>query len=204
MIFMNRNLLIIFVKNPLLGKVKSRLAADIGNENALEVYRHLLKITESATAELNTDRHIYFNEFPDSDYWPDDSKFLQKGNDLGSKMKDAFANGFNDGYTKVVCIGSDLPDIKRRIISNALEALEKYDAVFGPALDGGYYLIGMKKLIPEIFENKPWSKEYLLKTTTDELNTLGYTFTFLDELNDIDTLEDLKNSSLAVNFKHLI
>ncbi|WNH13468.1 TIGR04282 family arsenosugar biosynthesis glycosyltransferase [Thalassobellus suaedae] len=192
---MNKELVIIFVKNIKLGKVKTRLAKTIGNLGAFEVYSELVKITETATSEIKADKRIYFSDTIMNTTWNHHQKFIQEGDDLGTRMKNAFLKGFNDGFERIVLIGSDLPDISALHIENAIEALNKTEVVFGPAEDGGYYLIGLNKMHSFIFENKPWSQSNLLEKTCLELDKKNIKFTTLVTLNDIDTFEDLTASS---------
>ncbi|GAA4238626.1 TIGR04282 family arsenosugar biosynthesis glycosyltransferase [Postechiella marina] len=196
---MNKTLVIVFVKNIKLGKVKTRLAKTIGNQGAFNVYSELVKVTEKATKNLNCDKHIYFSEAIVENQWPNDYKTVQQGANLGERMKNAFKNGFNAGYQRIILIGSDLPDIKSTHINAGLEKLKQSSAVFGPAQDGGYYLIGLSKMQEFIFENKPWSQEHLLKETLNELTKNKVTFSTLEVLNDIDTFEDLIASSFYKN-----
>ena len=184
-------LVIVFVKNIKLGTVKTRLAKTIGDFGAFEVYSELVKITEKATEQLNIDKRIYFSNAIVDTKWLNDFKTVQHGVDLGERMYNAFKEGFDAGYKKIVLIGSDLPDINATHITNGIEALHEKDVVFGPAEDGGYYLIGLKKLVPEIFSNKPWSQPNLLNETLQELNKLQVSVATLQTLNDIDTYEDL-------------
>lgn len=201
----NDQLLIVFVKNIKLGKVKTRLAKTIGDDGAFEVYKHLVEITEQETQQLNnTTIHIYFSDKIISEKWQGMEKFVQSGITLGDRMRNAFDHGFQLGYQKIVGVGSDLPDLNHSIIASGFDALDKSETVFGPAEDGGYYLIGMKQLIPQIFENKPWSQETLMKETLRELETLNYTTELLQTLNDVDTIEDLRNSTIAKNFKQYL
>ena len=201
----NKNLLIVFVKNIKLGKVKTRLAKSIGDDGAIEVYKHLVAITEQETKKTtNCDLHIYFSDVIIETKWEDHLKFVQCEGDLGIKMKNAFENGFRMGYKSIMGIGSDLPNLNAEIIDNGFEALEKVQSVFGPAEDGGYYLIGMNKLQSCIFENKPWSTENLLKISLEELELNNISYSLLEVLNDIDTVEDLKESILADKFKNYI
>lgn len=193
---MTKELVIVFVKNIKLGTVKTRLAKTIGDMGAFEVYKELVKLTEKATAKVKADKRIYFSDVIVDDTWQGFDKFVQKGGDLGVRMKNAFAKGFDDGYERIVLIGSDLPDITAAHISDGLKALEKSNTVFGPAVDGGYYLIGLSKLYHCVFENKPWSNANLFEETVQELNKKAITFSTLDTLNDIDTYEDLMASSL--------
>lgn len=193
----DKRLLIVFVKNAVLGTAKTRLAATIGDEKAFEVYKHLMHITEQATLGVeNCTIHIYFSSEKDPTRWSNHTQFVQQGNDLGERMSDAFRRGFELGFEQIVGIGSDLPDLTAEIIEKGLKELESNDAVFGPAEDGGYYLIGMRRMIDCIFESKPWSTEDLLEITVGELISKGYSVGLLETLNDLDTEEDLRNSCL--------
>lgn len=195
---MSENLLIIFAKYPELGKVKSRLAHDIGDEKALDIYKELLRITESETRKLtNCDVVIYWADKKCFNHWKSEKKQIQNGSNLGERMKNAFVDSFNTGYKKVIIIGTDLPNISSKIINEGFNSLDTNSVVFGPASDGGYYLLGMNKMIGEIFVNKPWSQSNLLKLSTIELDELNVKYTLLEELNDIDTLKDLQNSSIG-------
>jgi rSAM/selenodomain-associated transferase 1 len=196
---MSKTLLIVFVKNNILGKVKTRLAKTVGDNKAFEVYKQLVDITEECSLKVDSDKHIYFSEKVINSKWVDELKFVQQGNSLGDRMSNAFENGFKQGYEKVILIGSDLPEISPSIIQEGFDKLEKSEVVFGPAEDGGYYLIGMKKPRKFIFENKPWSETELLKLTLEELGKQDVSYSFLQTLNDIDTFEDLKSSKLYTN-----
>jgi len=201
---MKKRALIIFVKNILLGKVKTRLAKTVGDYGAFEVYKYLVDRTEKETIELEgVDLKVYFSDTIIESKWGGHEKFVQEGADLGDRMLAAFQKCFSDGYEEVIIIGSDLPDIESNSITEAFELLSGQDAVIGPARDGGYYLFGMNKLIEPSFKNKSWSSENLLEETQTELEELGYNFSLLEELNDIDTIEDLNESSIASKFEHL-
>ena len=196
---MKKKLLIIFVKNIKLGKVKTRLAKTIGDEGAFEIYKGLVAITEKATKTINFDRVIYFSDAVVESKWKNSEKRIQFGVDLGARMKNAFSDGFKQDYQSIVLIGSDLPDISNTIIENAFNKLKKSDVVFGPAEDGGYYLIGMNQLHAEIFKDKPWSKSNLLEVTLEELKSNNTCFSLIETLNDIDTYEDLIASNFYKN-----
>lgn len=196
---MTKDLLIVFVKNIKLGKVKTRLAKTIGDENAFEIYKALVEITEKATQNLSVDIRIYFSDVIVNSKWQGFKKYVQVGGDLGERMKNAFKTGFEDGYQRIVLIGSDLPTISDKIITNAFKELEGNSVVFGPAEDGGYYLIGLTKLYGTIFTNKPWSKENLLKITLAELQSNKIDVSLIETLNDIDTFEDLKQFPELLN-----
>ncbi|MCF6223087.1 MAG: TIGR04282 family arsenosugar biosynthesis glycosyltransferase [Flavobacteriaceae bacterium] len=187
------------MKNIKLGKVKKRLAKTIGNDSAFEVYNELVKITENITSNLQVEKHIYFSDAVMESKWKNDNKTVQKGIDLGERMKNAFLDGFSDGFEKIVLIGSDLPDLTANIIYDSFHKLSNNDIVIGPAQDGGYYLIGMSKMNHTIFENKPWSQSTLLEVTLQELQHNNQKTTLLQTLNDIDTFDDLINSTLYQN-----
>ena len=201
---MTKNLLIVFVKNIKLGRVKTRLAKSIGTEGAFQVYKHLVEITEKATNEIICNKRIYFSDAIIDEKWPKTAKFVQKGSNLGEKMQNSIEKGFIDDYEKIVLIGSDLPDISTKIIQEGIDELEKNEVVFGPAEDGGYYLVGMTKKHYSIFKNKKWSTNDLLEKTLNELKEKKINYSLLPPLNDIDTIEDLKTSSIFNELKHLI
>lgn len=200
---MSKNLLIVFVKNIILGKVKTRLAKTIGDVGAFNIYYHLYSITEKESGKMNCDRHIYFSDVIIPSGWDGGKKFVQEGDDLGERMKNAFQHGFDQGYNKIVLIGSDLPNITKEIIDSGFDALSEHSIVFGPAHDGGYYLIGMSEMNTTVFENKPWSQSALLDVTLQELSEQQVSISLLESLNDIDTFEDLIQSDFYKNNKEI-
>jgi len=190
---MTKNLTIVFVRNPELGKVKTRLSKTIGDKYALNIYILLLKHTESVLQKVSSDKVVYYSEkIQSNDLWSNRcfQKKLQKGNDLGERMQHAFETAFKEGYEKVVIVGSDLFDLKAAHIENAFKALENHDLVIGPSLDGGYYLLGMKVLHPAVFKNKQWGTDSVLETTLKNLEQENVKL--LEALNDIDTFDDLQ------------
>lgn len=191
-------LLIIFVKNPIPGKCKTRLAKTIGDVAATEVYKVLLRHTAMITEPVNAVKEVHYSDFvEDIDMFQNNFvKKVQEGTNLGEKMKNAFAKAFQQGFQQVVIIGSDLLDITTYDINEAFSALETYDYVIGPAEDGGYYLLGMNKLNPTLFESKDWGSSTVLQETLKDLKNEN--IALLDERNDIDTFEDLQE------FKELI
>lgn len=191
---MKDQLLIIFVKNPELGKAKTRLAATIGDEAALEVYKRLLQKTMEITRGLTQDKTVFYNQFIDNqDLWHSEhySKKLQIQGDLGEKMHHAFEWAFDEGYKDVCIIGSDCFDLSEQIIDRAFQTLRQNDAVIGPSEDGGYYLLGLSKFLPEVFTNKKWSTESVCDDTVQDFKKAGCRFEIIDTLNDIDTEKDL-------------
>lgn len=190
----SKKALIIFTRNPELGKCKTRLAATIGDENALEVYKFLLNHTASVAGNVKADRYVFYSEnIQQDDLWNASvfRKKLQHGADLGARMHNAFSELLAMGYEKVVIIGSDLLDLNADLINEAYTQLESNDVVIGPALDGGYYLLGMKTLISDVFINKAWGTDTVLNNTLLDLQ--NHKIHLLKELNDIDTFEDMQH-----------
>ena len=187
--------LIIFVKNPEIGRVKTRLAKTIGDEQALSIYQKLLLYTKEITKGLNADKSVYYSEHIDNnDLWDNMlfSKHLQRGDDLGERMQNAFADAFAQGKERVIIIGSDCLELETYMIKEAFAVLENNDVVLGPAKDGGYYMIGMTAFLPTLFEDKNWSTDDLLMDTILDLKKMNAKYYLLKTLNDIDTIEDLK------------
>lgn len=189
---MYKNALVIFVKNIKLGKVKTRLAKTVGNQAAFEVYKFLLHKLQLETANLNCDKIIYFSDAIIEEKWPGCKKYVQQGENLGERMHHAIKQTLNSGYSKVILIGSDIPDLSSAIIQQAFDELENKTCVLGPALDGGYYLIGLKKAMASLFINKTYSHNSVMKEVIHELNILNESFALLPQLMDIDTFEDLQ------------
>lgn len=195
----NSNLLLIFIKNPKKGKVKTRLAETVGEQKALAVYRKLLEHTISEAGNVKSDRQIWYSDFVDqNDEFSSNmfKKCLQKGRDLGERMKAAFEDGFKSGYGKIVIIGSDCPGITSGLIGQAFWELENHQLVVGPSEDGGYYLLGLNGFYPELFSGVNWSTDQVLPQTMKTIQKREFTFKVMPVLNDIDTAEDLEKSNL--------
>ena len=189
-----KNALIIFIKNPIKGKVKTRLASSVGDEKALEIYVDLLKKTEEIVKDLTCQKYVYYSDsVVKNDIW-DNKKYnkkLQKGNDLGERMYHAFAEVFeNENVKNVIIIGSDFPILKPEFIEKAFEELKQNSYVIGPAYDGGYYLLGMKQLRIELFDKIIWGGTRVLNDTILRINKMVKTFYQLPPLPDVDTIED--------------
>jgi len=198
---MDKNLLIIFIKNPVEGKVKTRLGSSIGSTNALLVYKKLLAHTREVASQVEANRQVWYSSMIDHrDSWNKErfDKKLQSGSDLGERMSAAFQKAFEDGYENVVIIGSDCADITSRHIKDAFHALNTKDAVIGPSKDGGYYLLGISKYTPDIFTGISWSTQEVFEQTVSCFENLGLSYSVLDVLNDIDTIEDLRDSNLSL------
>ena len=197
----SKNLLLIFTRNPELGKVKTRLAKSVGDKTALDIYHFLLHKTKEATKNISCDKTVYYSKkIIEDDLWNRSNyhKKEQFGNDLGEKMKNAIDDGFKNKYKKIILIGSDLFDLKPSHINDAFEKLDHNDVVIGPASDGGYYLIGLKKLHLKIFENKNWGSSTVREDTLKNLEKVDVHL--LSMLNDVDVIEDIENHSAFTKF----
>ena len=197
---MDTPLLIIFTRNPVKGKVKTRLAASTSDEYALKIYKKLREHTRKAALESGVDLAVYYaDNLPETDIFfdPGTQVFLQDGTDLGIRMLNAFKQGFSDNYRRIALIGTDCPELTGDILNNAFELLQQHSAVIGPAKDGGYYLIGMRSLLPELFINKQWSTPHVCREAMDILKRHKADYALLQELADIDNAEDLGNFNLS-------
>ncbi len=193
---MDTPLLIVFTRNPIKGKVKTRLAASSSDDYALEVYNKLRAITRKAAFATGADLAVYYDDhIPESDIFLEKNTkvFLQKGKDLGERMASAFEQGFSDNYRRIVLIGTDCPELDNTILVQAFEMLRESHAALGPAKDGGYYLIGLKSPCPELFIGKTWSTDKVLREALEELDRKNLGYGLLPVLSDIDTFEDLEN-----------
>jgi rSAM/selenodomain-associated transferase 1 len=192
--YMSKNLLLVFTRNPALGKVKTRLAKTIGDKTALEIYTFLLERTRDIAAKVTADKAVYYSvKIRENDIWDATifQKQLQVGEDLVIRMLHAFKNGFETGYEKVLIIGSDLYDLTSETIENAFIALENNEVVIGPAEDGGYYLLGMNSLEEKVFKNKDWGTATVKKDTLEDLKDKKVFL--LAPLNDVDVFEDIEH-----------
>lgn len=185
--------LIIFQRKPELGKVKTRLAKTIGDQKAMDIYMYLLSHTHKEAQKVNADIFVFFNGGTDEKYSMLSRYFLahQSDGNLGHKMEAAFSEVLNYGYKEVLIIGSDCYELESGVIDEAFNALTDHELVIGPAVDGGYYLLGMKKLHFQLFRNKPWSNSSLYELTSKEANSLGLKTYILPTLRDVDEVSDL-------------
>lgn len=188
------NTIIVFAKNPEWGKVKTRLAATIGNDKALEAYKLLVKHTESVIESTNIPVAVYFTTHIDEQElfcFANGKKHIQIAGDLGAKMKQAFEEQFNAGHNKVVIVGTDCYELRKEHLIQAFEALNTNDVVIGPANDGGYYLLGMNSYIPALFDGIHWSTETVLDETITVMKKLNKQYTLLETLVDVDNEDEL-------------
>lgn len=211
----NDNALIIFIKNPQLGKVKTRLAATVGNEKALEIYHILTQHTHVIVNDLKATKYLYYSDFVDvNDSWQNDKfqKLVQfAGQDLGLKMASAFSDTANKKHKKALIIGSDCLELTQKILDDAYDLLSDNEVVIGPASDGGYYLIGFSferigensdKTFEKIFFNKQWSHENVCTDAIHACVEMNINYSLLPTLTDVDEEKDYLNTQhLALKFR---
>jgi len=198
---MNDCLLIIFTRNPELGKVKTRLAKTIGDDSALEIYKFLLQHTHEITSDLKATKQVHYSvEIRNNDLWDENiyDKKQQDGDDLGLRMMHAFQKGFEVGFKKIILIGSDMYDLSQQDIENAFLRLNTHNFVLGPADDGGYYLIGMKQINESVFLEKNWGTNTVLQDTLLDLK--GESITLMPSRNDVDIYDDIKDVEVFEKF----
>ena len=185
---------IVFIKAPRSGTVKTRLARTLGDQAACDIYKALLS---STLATLSSFPGLQIRFSPD-DALRDISPWLHPGwaanpqgpGDLGQRMLRAFEHSLGRGVSKVIIIGSDCPEITLHDIDQASSALSSHDLVLGPATDGGYWLIGLAKTEPALFEGITWGSRHVLAETLARATALGMRIHLLRTLSDIDTAED--------------
>ena len=181
-----------FIKNPEKGKVKTRLAKTVGDDRALLIYKALLEHTRKLTVPVDATRFLFYsNKINQEDDWSADNfrKEVQADGDLGDRMKAAFAQAFEE-HDRVLIIGSDCASLTTEIVAEGFAALAEHDFVLGPAMDGGYYLLGMNEYTPALFEEMAWSTETVGQTTQYRIKNMGKSCFLLKELSDIDFEED--------------
>lgn len=191
--------LAVFVKAPLAGQVKTRLAADIGAVRAAHLYRRLGRRTIKAMAAEDYRTVVWYAPRGGARAvraWLRNLRVLrfrpQPDGDLGERMVAALAGHFREGARRVVVVGSDCPDIDRAVIGEAFVALDTHDVVLGPARDGGYYLIGMKALHSSLFWEISWSSPTVLRETEARAGALGLSWHLLRRLRDVDMVADAR------------
>jgi rSAM/selenodomain-associated transferase 1 len=194
----SRSFLIVFVKEPRPGHVKTRLARDLGPELAARVYRALAEAEIAATRPEGAEYERLFFHDPQGDvralraWLPGESLLPQAGADLGERMRAAFEQCFAAGARRVAIVGTDVPWAGRSHVLAALAVLEFHDAAVGPTPDGGYYLLALRAPQPGLFEGVPWSTPDVLATTRVRARELGLSLAELEPLPDVDTLDDLR------------
>ncbi|MEZ4688804.1 MAG: TIGR04282 family arsenosugar biosynthesis glycosyltransferase [Ignavibacteria bacterium] len=143
---------------------------------------------------MKCNKYLFLTERTDNGLFDDTYiQKIQSGSDLGSKMNNAIKSVLKEGNENILLIGTDVPGLSSEIINEAFKKLLEFDIVIGPARDGGYYLIGMKESLSQIFENMKWSNEQVLSNTIERIGLLNKSYYLLEELADVDMEEDLEN-----------
>jgi rSAM/selenodomain-associated transferase 1 len=195
---MTKQVLIIFTKNAEPGKVKTRLAATIGDNAAFAVFDKLSRHTAKVAAVVDVVKQVFYSDYiPPEDLWSPDlfQKEIQQGNSLGERMSNAFAAVFERGFQPAVIIGTDCPELNGTILEKAFEVAGEYDVTLGPAADGGYYLIGTHRHLPALFENIQWSTANVLTDTISICRANELSYYLLPMLHDVDEEKDLVHLS---------
>ena len=194
-----KTILVIVAKEPVPGKVKTRLLPHLTASQASELYRLFIHdmIDEMSLLSENTLAVAYAPKNAEKTFkkmLPHPIRlFPQQGADLGERLTNVFERMFDEGYEQVHIINSDSPDLPHRIIKRAIELLKepRRSIVLGPCFDGGYYLVGLSRPIPELFVEIPWSTSLVLKKTIERAHHLGFRCDLLDPWYDIDTHDDI-------------
>ncbi|MCW8930415.1 MAG: TIGR04282 family arsenosugar biosynthesis glycosyltransferase [Gammaproteobacteria bacterium] len=204
------NLIIIFAREPVSGLVKTRLIPTLGKEGATKLYCRLLDytvkhVTESELSPVNLcitpeSQPSYFTQMACAEQF---EISVQMGNDLGVRMYNALLEGLKQ-YSKVILIGTDCPFLTATDLRQAINVLDEHDMVFSPTRDGGYVLVGAKKVLPGIFKNIDWGTEKVMEQTRYALIANQLDWKELSEQDDIDVKDDLKYLLLHNDFKEFI
>jgi len=194
-----KKLLGLLAKYPAAGKVKTRLARNIGIHEAAAAYKSIAEDVLRNTFPSGGEYERIICYSPSYmkerfEIWlPGERLISQRGEDLGAVMDNALKSLFNIGASDAVIAGVDIPDLNKAIIEQAFREIEQADIVIGPAADGGYYLIGMKSPQPGIFRDISWSTDTVFKETISVIEKLGLTYKTTVTLSDVDRVEDLLN-----------
>jgi rSAM/selenodomain-associated transferase 1 len=196
------NRLILFARNLLVGKVKTRIASKIGDELALEVYRILFNNTIQIIASLPSTIKpvIYYSDFVENENnlgFEGIRTEVQEGSGLGERMANSLEKEFGSGARKVCIIGTDIYSLNAQIIENAFNRIHDNNVIIGPATDGGYYLLGTNNYNTKLFSDISWSKSTVLKDTIKNINNLGLNYELLKFLSDVDEYEDIPKDIIA-------
>lgn len=198
------NVILVFVKNPEPGRVKTRLARSVGPDAAASLYR---RMAERAIREAKRVRGArVWALFDPPDRAPEVRAWLgrgvryvpQTGGDLGKRLRAAFDCAFSAGAERVLAIGSDCPRLRSPALADALDALSGVDVVIGPARDGGYYLIGLRRARPALFRGIAWSTRKVCRQTVAVIRRLRLSWRELPMLSDVDRGDDLQAAGAAL------
>ncbi|PJF39267.1 MAG: hypothetical protein CUN55_14845 [Phototrophicales bacterium] len=193
-------ILLLFLKAPIPGLVKTRLAAKIGHDEACAVYRELVakqigSIPEDWEVQIHYTGCTHVSQMSDWINVPAYTYHEQTNGGLGERLSHAFQMAFNHkGEQPVFAIGGDCPYLRRNILNNAQSLLDQADIVLGPASDGGYYLIGMNKFYPDCFKDISWSTEHVYEQTLEKIHAMELDYGILETLEDVDDIQSLRRA----------
>ncbi len=200
---MNTNAVIVFAKNPKLGFCKTRLAKNIGDQRAMDFFVDSMKIVAESVFGVGCDVFVYFaGELPGEEsetfkIWEKAEWRLQVDEDLGVRMFEAFSSVYGMGYQKILLVGTDCPEMDENVLREGFSTLKSKDVVYGPANDGGYYLVGFGKDFDDsykgLFEGFEWSTDKVLEESLKRCDEIGLKYALLKELVDVDYYEDLED-----------
>ncbi|MBV6627434.1 MAG: TIGR04282 family arsenosugar biosynthesis glycosyltransferase [Rivularia sp. (in: Bacteria)] len=191
--------LIIFTRYPQPGKTKTRLIPALGAEGAANLQRQMTEHTLSKVKKFQESTGISFEiRFADGNLqlmqnWlgTEFNYRLQGEGDLGKRMENSFLNAFEGGAQQVAIVGIDCPGLNNQVLTEAFQKIQNSDLILGPAVDGGYYLIALKRAIGELFINIDWGTAKVLQQTVDIAQQLNLSVAYLRTLADVDRPEDL-------------
>ncbi|HEX9781244.1 MAG TPA: TIGR04282 family arsenosugar biosynthesis glycosyltransferase [Opitutaceae bacterium] len=189
-------LIVLFAKAPQPGLAKTRLAAEVGEEEAMWLYRLLVE-RQLRAIPAGWPMEIHYaprNAGPEMRAWlgGHHAYVPQSAGDLGERLQSAFAHSFAADARAVIAIGSDCPELNAGDFLQAEEVLQRKDAVVGPARDGGYYLIGLRRPAPQLFADVPWSTAQVFATTISHLENAGLSYELLGVKDDIDDVASMR------------
>lgn len=200
------NALVIMTRIPIPGKTKTRLEGILTKKQCADIHSCFLKdILEESKKIEDIYRCIYHSDEGDLEVLidivgEDISLHKQVGETLGDRMENIFIKLFREGYTKIVLIGTDIPEIDKKVIDRSYDLLDKNDIVFGPTLDGGYYLVGMNRVEGIVFDKSiKWGTEDVFKETLEIIKESGLEVAQVEKLMDIDTSEELISLSKRID-----
>ncbi len=195
---MKKAALALFIKYPEPGKVKTRLARELGENNAAKLYRRFISDISDMLRKIDGDVYLFFTPAEKEEKLTrllkvDFPLVPQIGKNLGEKMFNAFRYLFMKGYAHGFLLGSDVPHISQQTVKEALKALKSFQAVLGPASDGGYYAIGFTEdsLQKSFFEDIQWGTDSVFSSTMKKLNRFNLKIHLLKKMTDVDTMNDL-------------
>ncbi|MCU0550101.1 MAG: TIGR04282 family arsenosugar biosynthesis glycosyltransferase [Leptolyngbya sp. Prado105] len=193
---MGKEQLIVFTRYPEAGKAKTRLIPALGATRAAELHRQMTEKTIAKSRTLNLPISIHFTggTLAQMQHWlgSDLVYYPQRSGDLGDRLTDAFQIAFDQEAKSAIAIGTDCPELTPEILALAFSNLKTEDVTLGGATDGGYYLIGLNRFVPDVFQNIQWSTEIVFQQTVEIVKRLGLSIAELPTLHDIDRPEDLQ------------